>query len=127
MRVFKTKWFARYMRKEGLRDKKLAEAVREISNGLFDADYSGGMFKKRIARDGGGKSSGYRSIIAYKAEGKCVFFYIFSKNERDDLNEKEEKAFRSAAVVYLAMSDADIVIAKENRELLEVEYYEKEI
>lgn len=127
MRVFKTKSFARYMHKEGMLDDKLVEAVREIDKGLVEADYGGGMFKKRIAREGAGKSGGYRSIIAYRSDDRCLFFFIFAKNERENLTEKEQKAFRAAAAVYLRLSDTDIAIAVKNLELSEVEYYEKKI
>ena len=50
MRVFKTKWFVRFARKESLSDRKLAEAVREIEKGLHDGDLGGGHIKKRVAR-----------------------------------------------------------------------------
>ena len=58
MRIFKTKWFVRFARRESIADSKLVEAIREIEKGLIDGDYGGGLIKKRVARDGGGKSAG---------------------------------------------------------------------
>jgi hypothetical protein len=72
VRIFKTKWFSRFASREGIDDTKLAEAVRNMESGLVDADYGGGMIKQRIARDGEGKSGGYRSIIAFKSETHSV-------------------------------------------------------
>ena len=79
MRIFKTKWFARFARREGIVDSKLLAMVREIEKGLIDVDYGGGLIKKRVARDGGGKSGGYRSIIAYRSEEKCIFMFASQK------------------------------------------------
>jgi hypothetical protein len=59
VRIPKTKWFSRFARKEGLADDKLLEALKEMESGLIDADYGGGLIKKRIVRNGGGKSGGY--------------------------------------------------------------------
>ena len=66
VRIFKTKWFTRFAGKEGIDDTKLVETVQCIESGLVDADYGGGLIKQRIARDGGGKSGGYRSVVAFK-------------------------------------------------------------
>jgi hypothetical protein len=50
MRVVKTKWFARFARKEDISDKKLSDAVREAEKGLIDGELGGGLIKKRVAR-----------------------------------------------------------------------------
>jgi hypothetical protein len=47
-RVFKTRHFSRWMRKTELTDSALCEAVAEMSQGLIDADLSGGVVKKRV-------------------------------------------------------------------------------
>jgi hypothetical protein len=45
MRVFKTRYFNRWMRKTELTDQALCEAVAEMSRGLIDADLGGGVVK----------------------------------------------------------------------------------
>ena len=50
MAIYKTRWFARWARKEGLSTPALCEAVREMVEGLYDADLGGGLVKKRIGR-----------------------------------------------------------------------------
>ena len=127
MRVFKTKWFTRHAAKEGIDDAKLIEAVRLIEKGLIDADYGGGMIKQRIARDGEGKSGGYRSIIAFKSDTRSIFFYFFPKNKKDNLLKDEVKEFREATAIYLGLTDAQITLALEKQELVEVHYNDKEI
>ena len=44
------------MRKERLTDKQLVDAASEIECGLFEGDLGGGVFKKRLAAHGQGKS-----------------------------------------------------------------------
>lgn len=54
-RVLKRKEFARWQAGEKLPDAALCKAVDEMQNGLIDADLGGGLFKKRVARPGGGR------------------------------------------------------------------------
>ena len=58
--VFKTRHFTRWMRKTTLTDAALCQAVREMANGLIDADMGGDVVKKRVALPGRGKSGGVR-------------------------------------------------------------------
>ena len=48
-RTFKTKSFAKWMRKTELKDQDLLFAVTEMEAGLIDADLGGNVFKKRVA------------------------------------------------------------------------------
>lgn len=43
IRVFKTKWMARFARSEKLDDTRLAEAVANAERGQIDADLGGGL------------------------------------------------------------------------------------
>ena len=45
MRVFKSKWFAKYARKEHIDDARLCDAIRSAERGNIDADYGGGVIK----------------------------------------------------------------------------------
>ena len=54
-RVFQTRTFNRWMRKTGLPEDALCDAVSEMTRGLVDADLGGGVIKKRIALPGQGK------------------------------------------------------------------------
>jgi hypothetical protein len=54
------------MRKTGLPEDALCDAVSEMTRGLVDADLGGGVIKKRIALPGQGKRGGARTIVATK-------------------------------------------------------------
>lgn len=127
MRLFKTKWFSRFARQENIDDAKLVEAVQNIENGLIDADYGGGLIKQRIARDGEGKSGGHRGIIAFKSETRSIFVFAFPKNEKENLTKIEVREYKKAAAIYLYMTETQITLAIEKKELIEVKYDAKKI
>ena len=104
MRVFKSKHFSRYARKEGIENSALAEAIREIESGLVDAILGGGLVKKRVAREGGGKSSGYRTIIAFSSGQRSLFLYGFAKNDRDNIGDDELRELRKLSQLFLGLS-----------------------
>ena len=89
MRIFKTKPFVRFAKRESLDDASLIGAVFEIERGLVDADLGGGVIKKRVARAGRGKSGGYRVLIAVRAGDRAVFLFGFAKSERDNIDDKQ--------------------------------------
>ncbi len=125
MRIFKNKWFARFARKERISDAKLCEVVKDADQGNIDADYGGGVIKQRIARPQQGKSSGYRSIIYYRQRDKAFFVYGWSKSERANIDEDEEKEFKRQAKLTLSLSDEQILKLLENETWQEVTYDEE--
>jgi hypothetical protein len=120
VRILKTKTFARWSRKERIRDSLLAAAVDEMRRGLFDAQLGGGLFKKRVPRPGGGKSGGYRTLLAMELIGRCVFLYGFAKSERDDIDDDELSKLKSLARAFLSMDEDTIGRLLKTGELLEV-------
>jgi len=88
--------------------------------GLVDADLGGGLFKKRIARRGGGKSVGYRVLVAADLHGRSVFLYGFAKSERDDVDDAELRALKRLAQYYLASGEEAIDRLMDSGELIEV-------
>jgi hypothetical protein len=108
MRIFKNKWFAKFAKKEGISDEKLFKAVKNAEAGKIDANYGGGVIKQRIAREGAGKSGGFRSIIFYLKGSKAFFVYGFSKKDQDNITNDEEAYFKKLAKLTLAMSDEDV-------------------
>jgi hypothetical protein len=123
MRVFTTKWFARFARRQRMSDPRLCEAVRRAERGLIDADLGGGVIKQRIARPGQGRSGGYRVLIAYRRGTISVFLYGFAKNERDNVDDDELKTAHDIAKGWieaqqdrLTQSLADGIIQEVNYE-----------
>jgi len=94
MRIFKTKWFARYARHEQITDASLREAIARAERGLIDADLGGGLIKQRVARQGGGRSGGYRVIVAYLAGNRAFFLLGFAKSGQDNIDEDEIAALK---------------------------------
>ena len=89
MKVFKTKWFARFARHERIADASLREAIERAERGLIDADLGGGLIKQRVARRGQGRSGGYRVIVAYRAKEAGCFFSAFAKSDRENIGADE--------------------------------------
>ncbi len=51
----------------------------------------GGLRKVRIARQGGGKSGGYRTIYVFGGVAVPIFLVtVFAKNEKDNLGRSEQ-------------------------------------
>jgi len=121
VRVFKTKWFGRFARKERLSDQQLAEAVREVEKGLHDGDLGGGLIKKRMARAGEGKRGGYRTILVYRKGNRVVFVYGYAKSDKENLSPVELQAYQRLAQIYLRFNEADITKALQGGELQEVD------
>jgi len=102
VRIFKTKWFARYARREHIEDWSLREAVIRAEKGLVDAYLGGNVIKQRVARTGQGRSSGYRMLIAFRPKARAVFLYGFAKNERDNIGEDDLATLREIGTAWLA-------------------------
>ena len=110
------------MKREGLADSDLHDALAEMQNGLVDARLGGGLVKKRIARAGQGKSGGYRVLVASHFGERWVFMYGFAKNERDNIDDDELKLMKRIAVTFLGLNDSDVRKALAAGELQEIKY-----
>jgi len=120
MSVYQTKEFARFARKDKLSAKALVEAAADVAQGNFDADLGAGVFKQRVARRGGGKSGGFRTILFFKAGRHTFYAYGFAKSERANVSEKELKALKKLASELLSYSAAQIAAAEKAGELIEL-------
>jgi hypothetical protein len=121
MRLFKTKPFARFAAKEGIRDSVLWDAIRWAEAGLVDAELGGGVIKQRLARQGQGKSGGFRSIILFRRGATAFFVYGFAKNDRDNIDRQELRAFRLLAAEMLEMNEPALGAALKNGTIMEIE------
>lgn len=120
MVFYKTKWFARWARKQGLTTTSLCTAISEMMAGIYDADLGGGLVKKRIARTGQGKSGGFRTLIATNKENRWFFLYGFPKNERSNIDRDEEEALKKLAEHLLSLTDEALGKAQLEKELMEI-------
>jgi hypothetical protein len=108
VRIFETKWLARFVRREGIADKSLREAIERAEKGLIDADLGGGLIKQRVARKGQGRAGGYRMIVGYRMKDRAVFLLGFAKNERENIEADELLSLREIAHKWLATDAARI-------------------
>jgi hypothetical protein len=126
-RVFKTRWFKRFARREKISDAVLLDAVARAEKGQLDADLGGGVIKQRIARPGQGKSGGYRTIILFKQGERAVFVYGFAKSERENIDADEEKQFKEAARHVLRLTEKQIAELIKEGDFVEIDGHEQEI
>ena len=108
MAIYKTKFFEKLASQADLSDQALCRAIKEIQDGLLDADLGGGLFKKRIARSGKGKSGGYRTLIVSNKKGLWFFVFVYPKNVQSNLDANEEKALKLYAAQLLSLKPAAI-------------------
>ncbi len=120
MRIFKTRWLARFARREGIADKSLREAIERAENGLIDADLGGGLIKQRVARQGQGRSGGYRMIVGYRAKDRAVFLLGFAKNVQENISDNEVLTLRSQAEGWFLADEATLQEALEYGALQEI-------
>jgi hypothetical protein len=92
VRIFKSRWFQRFARKEAIADSALVEAAARAEKGQIDADLGGGVIKQRIARPGQGKSKGYRPlfssgvVILLEGQGHSSYTGLPKANGRISMN-----------------------------------------
>ena len=120
MRVFKNKMFFKWAKSEGLTDSTLLKAAKEIEKGLIDTNLGANLIKKRVARKGQGKRSGFRTIVVFQKRHRTIFVYGFPKNQRDNINEQEERALKKLAQSLLDAPDSELKKMIANGDLYEV-------
>ena len=112
-RVFKTAWFAKASKKACIPDDELCSAVRQVMLGQAD-DLGGGVFKKRLGRNQ------YRSLILARGRRYWVYAYLFSKQDRANIEDDELVSFRALAGLYARKTEIDLMREMERRELVEI-------
>ncbi len=120
MRIFKHRGFHQWAKSEGIADNILKESIEEMEKGLYEGNLGSGLYKKRVALPGKGKRGSYRTLIAFKKEKNAFFVYVFAKNVRADIDEREEKIYRQLAKDLLGMSEKTIKEMVEKGKLFEV-------
>lgn len=119
-RLFKTRHFARLIKKSGLSDQILEQSALELSQGLHDGDLGGHLFKKRVALPGKGKRGSARILLAMQRGKHCFFLYGFKKNDRGTITEIELEALQLLAKDVLALDDDKISIMVLDGALVEI-------
>jgi hypothetical protein len=107
-RIFKTRYFSRWMRKTDLTDKALCAAIAEMMLGMIDGDLGGGIIKKRIGLAGRGKRGGARTLVASNKGNRWFFVFGFEKNDRANISADELEALQGLARELLARTNQQL-------------------
>ena len=118
--IYKNRWFAKFASREGISDAMLVAAIEQVNSGLIDADLGGGLIKQRVAREGEGKSGGYRTLIFFRTDERAVFAFGFAKNDRANLDAIELRTFKKAVKIVLALTQDQIDVEVRARRMIEV-------
>jgi hypothetical protein len=119
-RFYKNRWFAKFASREGISDATLITAIDQANRGLIDADLGSGLIKQRVAREGGGKSGGYRTLVFFRHEELAIFAFGFAKSDMAHLSVAELKVYKQAAKIVLALTQAQIDTEVREERLFEV-------
>lgn len=120
-RILKRKDFARWQHNEKLPDAALCKAVQEMDSGLIDADLGGHLYKKRVARAGGGKRGAYRTLLSARIGDRYVFLCGFSKSDKANITTQEKRALQFAGKLFLELSAQALSTALTSGVLLEID------
>jgi hypothetical protein len=121
LRVFTPRLFRRFARAESISDHALCEAIRRAERGIVDANLGGGVIKQRVARPGQGRSGGFRTLIAYRAEARAVFVHGFAKSDQDNIGDDELAELRASAREMLSWNEAKVRAMLESRAWTEID------
>jgi len=102
---------AKFARREGITNSGLRDAIDRAERGLIDAELGGGLIKQRVARQGKGRSGGYRTIIAYRVKDRAVFLYGFAKSEQENIDFNQLATARKLAGKWLTVNADQIAQA----------------
>ena len=120
MRIFVTRAFRRLDVAGKLSYADLTAVVSEMKDGLQGVNLGGRVYKKRVALTGRGKSGGARTLVAFEKNERAIFLYGFSKNQRDNISDKEKKALKLLARDLLGYGDRRLNMALRHGALIEV-------
>ncbi len=120
MRVFKTKRFAKWAKKERLTDGVLCKVIGEMDQNTNTGRLSDFIYKRRVALPGRGKRGGARMILAFRAGDKAFFIFGFAKNELDNIEEFQLRQLRILGSLLLNYRNEELEYALKERELAEV-------
>ncbi len=120
MGFYKLKRFHRFCRRNRLLDSQLAALARSLLRGRADVDLGAGLYKLRLAKEGAGKSGGFRLMVAQGSRAHVFFLLGFEKSDRGNVSDRELHALRLQAHSLARFSEAQIAQALATGALIEV-------
>ena len=108
MRIFKTKSFSRFARKEDITDEELKAIIPQLEADNAGANLGGDVYKMRIARQNEGKSGGYRVLVFFRSGERTFFVHGFAKSDLSNISDKELQGFKLSAKRVLTFTEKEI-------------------
>ena len=124
MVIYKGAAFSDWSLKCGISDDALVLAVKEMDCGAYEANLGGSVYKKRISIGNKGKSGGARTVVAFLVNKKAFFIYGFAKNKLENIDEKELRALKKLAKVYLHLTENELGKTVQQGNVIKVGEYE---
>lgn len=121
MKKLSTKWFKKWSKKAKLSNQNLLNAIDALETGLSTADLGNHLFKVRIKPEHSGKSSGFRTIILFKADDRAIFLFGFGKNEKENIDKNELQYFKTLGNDLLSLNYKQLEKAISKKILLNLE------
>ena len=121
MRYLKNKSFRKDLKNYHLDD----EYIKDVLDDVFDGraiPLGSKLYKIRAAKEGKGKSGGFRNIFFWKRDELIVFCLLFGKNEQDNLTADEKKALKILSHEYDRLTADEVEILMQKNQFTEVDY-----
>lgn len=129
MRHFLNKSFSKKLKKE-IKNEKISK--KDYAQELFDNFYKykkcglgSKLHKVRVAREGKGKSGGYRNIVFWEHKKFVIAVFIFGKGDKNDLTDEEFSYLKVLAHQYEKFTEDSINKAVKENSLEEIDYEQK--
>ena len=74
------------------------------------------------AKEGKGKSGGFRTLFFWKRDELIVFCLLFTKKEQDNISSNDSKALRILSKEYDNLTEDDIKKRIERKTFMEIKY-----
>ena len=102
--------------------------IKDVLDGVFEgraASLGAKMYKIRAAKEGKGKSGGFRNIFFWKKGKLIVFCLLFGKNEQANLTTDEKRVLKIWSDEYDRLTEEEIKALIKNNKFKEINYDKK--
>jgi hypothetical protein len=118
------KSFQRDLEDNALDDEYIRNVLDDVLKGRA-ISLGSKLYKIRAAKEGKGKSGGFRNIFFWKRDERIIFCLLFGKNEQDNLTEDEKRASRILSNEYERLTDDEINMMVRKNQFKEIYYDQK--
>ncbi|MCK5494335.1 MAG: type II toxin-antitoxin system RelE/ParE family toxin [Candidatus Omnitrophica bacterium] len=122
MRYLLNKSFLKKLKNEKISKKQYVYQLFKNFYKFKKVNLGGKLHKVRVAKEGKGKSGGYRNIIFWEHKKFVIAVYIFAKGDKENISNEEFKYLKVLAQQYEKLTDVLLnKMVKENI-LEEIDY-----